>query len=108
MDAKLDFEEWSYVAKVDPVAFEARRKAIIDSFLAASHDRQRILGVALQREIDAARERATDAGAALGAIMKMLDQQMLFLGEAIDLLHSEIKQLAETPLTERNDSPPDR
>lgn len=102
-----DFEELSRIAQLDPLAFEARRKAIIDHFIDSSPERQRALGIALQREIDAGRERAPDPGAALDAIMQMLDQQLVFLGEAMGLLNNEVKHFVRAMHAERN-TPSDR
>jgi len=41
------FEEWAFLARIDPEAFERRRRKVINEFLSTS-GRKRMLGVMLQ------------------------------------------------------------
>jgi hypothetical protein len=93
MDPTFYFEEWEFLAKRDPHAFELRRKAAVDRFLEESSSRQRRLGIVLQREIDAERRRAPDPQVALLVIARMLCEQLIFLGEEMNGLRDDIREL---------------
>lgn len=90
----FDFEEWSLLAKVDPEAFEARRRQAIDRLLSQAPASQRRMCLILQREIDAERQRAGDPQAAFLAIAKMMCQQLAFLGEALTSLNDALQNFA--------------
>lgn len=83
IEADFSFEEWLFLAAIDPVAFEQRRKWTVERFLMDSSGRQRVLGLALQREIDAERSRARDPQEAFQIIARMMCKQAAFLGEGI-------------------------
>jgi len=86
------FEEWAFLARIDPEAFERRRLKAIDEFLSMSC-RQRILGEMLQHQIDATRVQAGNPQAALQALAKMLGDELVFLGEELNLLSDHIDKL---------------
>lgn len=92
-EANFNFEEWALLAKVNPEAFELRRREIIDMFLRESPERQRRFGGILQREIDAERQRAGDPQKAFLAVAKMMCQQLAFLGEELHNLSGAMKKL---------------
>lgn len=93
------FEEWAFLAKVDPEAFERRRRKVIDEFLGNS-GRQRALGEQLQREIDAVRGRAGEPLEALLAISGMLYEHLGFLGEELHALRDAVGRLKDAKETE--------
>ncbi|MFZ2268219.1 MAG: DUF3135 domain-containing protein [Azonexus sp.] len=80
------FEEWAFLARVDPEAFERRRRNLIAEFLAAS-PRQRALGEALQARIDLARGRAAEPLEALLVIAAMLRAELGRLAEKLHALY---------------------
>lgn len=92
------FEEWAFLAKVDPEAFERRRRKVIDEFLRNS-GRKRALGERLQREIDAVRGRAEEPMQALLAISGMLYEQLGFLGEELHALRNAVGKLKDAKET---------
>jgi hypothetical protein len=85
----LSFEEWASLARLDPQAFEAQRREVIGAFLRASGS-QKTMGEALQREIDAVRNRAATPQDALLAIGSMLHAHLSFLGEELGALHDNL------------------
>lgn len=99
------FEEWAFLAKVDPEAFERRRRKVIDEFLSNS-GRQRALGEQLQREIDAVRGRAGEPLEALLAISGMLYEHLGFLGEELHVLRDAVGRLKDAQEAECTKSLP--
>jgi hypothetical protein len=85
------FEEWAFLARVDPEAFERRRRNLIAEFLAAS-PRQRALGEALQNRIDQARGRAAEPLEALLAIALMLRAELGRLAEKLHALYAVLDE----------------
>ena len=85
----FSFEEWAALARLDPQAFERRRREVIDEFLRSSGS-QRASGEALQREIDAVRKQAGTPQDALLAISGMLHAQLSFLGEELCALREDL------------------
>jgi hypothetical protein len=83
------FEEWAFLARVDPEAFEQRRRVVIAGFLATSL-RPRALGEALQARIDLARGRAAEPLEALLTIALMLHAELGRLGEKLHALYAEL------------------
>jgi len=73
----FDFDEWSRLAKDDPSAFEARRLALIESFLRQfpQPDQQRLRG--LQFRIDMVRRRARSPMGACLKISSMMWESLL-------------------------------
>ena len=65
----------------------------VELFLQESPERQRTLGMALQREIDAERTRADDPEIACAFIAAMLCRQLGFLGDEICNLNNEVSRL---------------
>jgi len=68
-----------------------RRRKILESFLRESSDRQRQLGLALQREIDVRRKMAEDWQTAFFVIAGMMCEQLLFLGEELACLRDDMR-----------------
>ena len=99
------FEEWAFLAKVDPEAFERRRRKVIDEFLSNS-GRQRALGEQLQREIDAVRGRTEEPLEALLAISSMLYEQLRFLGEELHALRNAVGKLRDAKVDQFTKSLP--
>ncbi len=98
-DATL-FEEWMFLAKVDPELFEARRRRAIAEFLESSGS-QRAIGEALQREIDFEIRRAHNPLAGLQAVAKMMCEQLTFLGEELNALRDVLSSLQRVSQPER-------
>lgn len=90
MDTDFNFQDWEQLARVSPEAFEARRKAAIEAFLAGSSVEQRRLGRSLQREIDFEIRRAGSPQQAFAAIAKMVRDQMAFLCEELVSLNESL------------------
>jgi hypothetical protein len=80
IESDFHFEAWATLAKLDPDAFEMRRKSVIEAFLNDS-GAKRPLGLALQREIEFERQRAATPCEALQKIAHMMCQQLNFLNE---------------------------
>lgn len=93
IETNFDFHEWAFLAQVSPDEFETRRKNAIECFLSESSDRQRGLGLLLQREIDVERESARNPQAAFSAIASMMCMQLAFLGEELTNLRDDMKLL---------------
>lgn len=93
IDTNFHFHEWAFLAKVDPEAFEIRRRKTLDQFLQDSSDRQRMLGKRLQREIDTERRLAGNPQLALAAISTMLWRQASFLCDGLNDLSDYMKEL---------------
>lgn len=55
----IDFEEWSNLARRDPKGFEARRRAMLDSFIEAQPVERRPRLACLQWRVDRIRERSS-------------------------------------------------
>lgn len=71
----FDFDAWANLAQSDPEAFEARRRATIDDFIASvpAHRRRRLYG--LQCSLDLERRRAkTPLGACVRFHKLMMDK----------------------------------
>lgn len=71
----FDFDAWANLAQSDPEAFEARRRAAIDDFIASvpAHRRRRLHG--LQCRLDLERRRAkTPLGACVRFHKLMMEQ----------------------------------
>jgi hypothetical protein len=68
----LDFDEAANLARVDPVAFEKHRRAIIDSFIANAPEGRRHRLRCLQWRIDMERDRAPNSLAACVRIYSMM------------------------------------
>jgi len=84
------FHEWAFLARVDPEAFETRRRATIAEFIADSGARNGV-GNSLQAEIDAVRQRAGDPQSALLAIFDMMRRRLDRLGDEIENLRDEFQ-----------------
>jgi hypothetical protein len=84
-DSGFDFEYWASLAREDPQAFEARRRAVIDELIttAPPSTQRRLRG--LQWQLDQARLRAGTPLAACLRISRMMWEAVL--GEG-GLLHS--------------------
>ncbi|HEX5394386.1 MAG TPA: DUF3135 domain-containing protein [Rhodocyclaceae bacterium] len=88
MESKLDFHfnEWCFLARIDPDAFECRRLRLIEDFLSRSgHHRPRL--EALQASIDKERD---EAGSTAETLL-MLSRKMC---GALWLLKEELKELS--------------
>lgn len=83
MDIK-DFDEWAALAKADPAAFEKRRQAAIDDFIAsAPEDKQaRLRGI--QFRVDMERSRASNPLSATIRISNMMWAAFGELRETLD------------------------
>ena len=92
------FEEWAFLASIDPAAFERRRRQVIAEFLRTS-GQQRACGELLQRRIDVLRERIVDPRESLVAMARMLSEQLNLLGEHLDAMRDVLGKLcaAEKP-----------
>lgn len=55
----IDFDDWSSLARRDPKGFEARRRAVLDSFIKAQPIERRHRLYCLQWRVDRAREGAS-------------------------------------------------
>ena len=93
-DFEFVFEEWVFLAKVDPEAFELRRRRFLEEFIAAS-GKNELLGNWLQREIDHVRAHAATPAAALCSITGMMCDQLLFLGEELKSLRVQLNRVRE-------------
>lgn len=93
------FEEWAFLTRVDPEAFERRRRNVIAEFLAASPC-QRALGEALQARIDLARGRAAEPLEAMLVVALMLRGE---LGRLAEKLHA-LCEVLEGPLVSEKTS----
>lgn len=93
ISSAFHFQEWAFLAKVDPRAFEARRLKALEQFLEASSERQRALGRSLQREIDAERRLSDDPRQSLATISKMMWQQTHFLYDSLNDFSEYVKSL---------------
>ncbi len=92
VDTEFHFSEWAFLARVDPDAFERRRRMTIERFLNKS-GRQKSLGLTLQREIDAERARAGDSRLAMLAISRMMFRSLAFLGEELSTMCDQMKAI---------------
>lgn len=83
MDIK-DFDEWAALAKSDPEAFEERRRASIEAFIATvpEEHRQRVRGV--QFRVDMERSRASNPLSATVRISKLMWESFGELREALN------------------------
>jgi hypothetical protein len=83
MDIK-DFDEWAALAKSDPAAFEAKRRAAIEALIdsAPEQHRQRLRG--LQFRVDMERQRASNPLSATIRISNMMWSAFGDLREALD------------------------
>lgn len=89
IESNFHFDDWAVLAKLDPEAFEMRRKRVIEAFLSNSGAKVS-LGKALQREIDFERQRAATPREALQRIAKMMCQQLDFLNEQWEGLSDDV------------------
>lgn len=88
-ETEFVFEQWAFLAKIDPEAFESRRRKFLEAFIASS-GRNELSGKRLQREIDHVRAHATTPEAALKSITGMMCNQLLFLGEELESLKDQL------------------
>lgn len=98
INTDFHFQEWAFLAKVDPEAFEIRRRKVVEQFLQNSSERQRTVGRRLQREIDANRNLIDDPQVALAAISRMLWQQVSFLCDGLNDLSDCMKRLEKASI----------
>jgi Protein of unknown function (DUF3135) len=77
LNTDFDFDEWSALAKTNPVAFEEKRQALIEEFLreVPPPDQQRLRG--LQFRIDMERRRARTPMAACLKLSSMMWDSLL-------------------------------
>lgn len=68
------FDDWAELARTNPNAFEARRRAVIDDFIASVPERNRHHLQCLQWRIDMERKRASTPLAACYQIYHMMWQ----------------------------------
>lgn len=66
------FDDWAELARTDPAAFEARRRAVIDDFLDGVPERNRQQLKCLQWRVDMERRRASTPTAACYQIYRMM------------------------------------
>lgn len=69
-----EFDDWAELARNDPPAFEARRRAVINDFIANAPERNRQHLRCLQWRIDMERKRASTPLAACYQIYRMMWQ----------------------------------
>lgn len=93
-DTDIFFEEWAFLARVDPDAFERRRRKVIDEFLNSSV-RRRPGAELLQRKIDALRGRCTDPAQSLLLISRMLHAQLVCLDDELNSLKDGLGNLLQ-------------
>lgn len=74
-----EFDDWAELARTDPNAFEARRRAVIDEFIDSVPERNRHHLRCLQWRVDMERKRASTPLAACYQIYRMMWQS--FAGE---------------------------
>jgi hypothetical protein len=86
------FEEWAFLARVDPEAFERRRRKVIDQFISSS-GRHRPAAELLQRRIDALRGRSNDPRECLLVISRLLHDQLVCLGDELNSLKDGLGKL---------------
>jgi hypothetical protein len=67
---RFDFDAWAQLAKTDPPAFEARRKALIEQTIECAQPHQRERLRRLQWKVDQIRDRSSHP---LGACVKISD-----------------------------------
>ncbi|MGE5470993.1 MAG: DUF3135 domain-containing protein [Bacteroidota bacterium] len=84
------FEEWAFLARVDPEAFERRRQETIASFIRASGS-QRAEGERLQAQVDQLRARLPDPRESLLAITQLMYQSVNLLGEKMQSLQTLLR-----------------
>lgn len=100
-DTDIFFEEWAFLARVDPDAFERRRRKVIDEFLSNSV-RRRPGAELLQRQIDALRSRCSDPRQSLLVISRMLHDQLVCLDDELNSLKDGLGKLHDTRPPECN------
>ncbi len=87
--SRIDFDQWSQLAKRDPESFERQRSALLDACIArASRSHQDRLR-RLQWRIDRVRDTASNPMAACVAISDMMWTTFHQLGEAYQQLAEE-------------------
>ncbi len=91
---EFDVEEWSRLAREDPVEFERRRQATIEALIAHAPPEHRERLRALQSRIDLERRRAKTP---LGAAVRL--QSMMW--ERFGQLREALQALADGPVPER-------
>jgi len=86
MDIK-DFDEWAALARSDPAAFEQRRRAAIESYIAAAPEehQQRLRGV--QFRVDMERARASNP---LSATIRISNMMWSSFGELRETLNQAV------------------
>lgn len=67
-----DFDDWAELARVDPEAFERRRREVIDAFIESAPERNREHLRCLQWRIDMERRRASNPVSACYRIYRMM------------------------------------
>lgn len=82
-----DFDEWSSLAKTDPIAFEARRSDIIEDFIRNSPDHLRLRLRGLQFHIDMERRRSRSPMGACVRLSRMMWDALLGAGGLRDALN---------------------
>lgn len=97
MDADFYFNEWAFLAKVDPVLFEQRRKEALADFLVQSGAHRAQLE-RLQSKVDCVRERAATPEQAMAAICGMMCASLVDLAGEMTSLSSDLKRLQKNSL----------
>lgn len=86
------FNEWAFLAKADPEAFERRRKQYIDDFLRRTGRHRRRLE-ALQASIDAERRPEVPPQQTVLALSRMMCASLDELHAAMTGLSADLRQL---------------
>lgn len=87
---KFFFQEWSFIAKVDPETFESRRRRTLGDALQQLGS-LREHGERLQAEIDAARIRSEDPERAILVAISQLNHRLSSLDDDLTALAEELK-----------------
>lgn len=94
------FNEWCFLAQVDPAAFERRRALAISDFLERS-GRHRPRLESLQAVIDTEREQATTPTAAMLMISSKLQGSLCLLEEELKELSEDLNKLTRLSIAHR-------
>jgi hypothetical protein len=84
----VDFDHWSFLAKTDPDAFEARRVELIDELIEGLPPQRRHRMRCLQWKIDQVRHRAANPMAACIKINEMMWESLLGTGGLRDIMEN--------------------
>ena len=82
----IDFDEWAALAKSDPEAFEARRRAVIEEAIGRSHPASQQRLRCIQWKVDQIRERATNPLSACVKISEMMWDSLVGRGGLKEVL----------------------